>query len=339
MPEEITNDNKKRLQWLDIMKGLLIFFVMVDHSLPGPMTERFYSPFFLAMFFWVGGYTFSLKDSFKTFIISKIQHLVIPLFVLGGMRVIIICIMVGFGSLPERLLGLVLQRCLVNDEMWFLSCLFVAELTMYFLLKFLNRIKEEKKRYCLLLLSELLLMVIGCVITGCLRVKLIWEIETAFIMVFYTGCGYVWRRSEKKAEILLKLPVVLAFLAAYVALWFFIRESLYKPRLSDIEGFPMFFLKSLLMMPVIIYITRKLEGSLVGRVSAFLGVNTLFFFAFGGFGRELFYMIMAKLGMDSAPWQAFACAVFILCLMSGPAVLFKKLCPFAVGVKRKKIKN
>jgi len=155
------------------------------------------------------------------------------------------------------------------------------------------------------------------------------------IMVFYTGCGYVWRRSEKKAEVLLKLPVVLSFLAVYVALWFFIQESLYKPRLSDMEGFPLFFLKSLLMMPVIIYLTRKLEGSLLGRVLAFLGVNTLFFFAFGGFGRELFYMIIDKFGLESASWQAFACAVFILCIMSGPAVLFKKFFPFAVGIKRK----
>ena len=335
MTKEITNENKKRLQWLDIMKGLLIFFVMVDHSFPGAMTERFYSPFFLAMFFWVGGYTFSLKDSFKTFIISKIQHLVIPLFVLGSMRVLIICILTGFEAFPDRVLGLVLQRCLINDEMWFLSCLFVAEVTMYFLLKFLGKVKQEKNRYFLLLFTELVLLVLGCVITGCLQLKLVWEIETAMIMVFYTGCGYVWRRSEKKAEVLLKLPVVLSFLAVYVALWFFIQESLYKPRLSDMEGFPLFFLKSLLMMPVIIYLTRKLEGSLLGRVLAFLGVNTLFFFAFGGFGRELFYMIIDKFGLESASWQAFACAVFILCIMSGPAVLFKKFFPFAVGIKRK----
>ena len=317
------------------MKGLLIFFVMVDHSFPGAMTERFYSPFFLAMFFWVGGYTFSMKDSFKTFLISKIQHLVIPLLVLGSMRVVIIGVMTGFEAFPDRVLGFILQRCLIYDEMWFLSCLFVAEVTMYFLLKLLGKVKQEKNRYFLLLFTELVLMVLGCVITGLLQVKLVWEIETAFIMVFYTGCGYVWRRSEKKAEILLKLPVVLAFLAAYVTLWYFIRESLYKPRLSDMEGFPMFLLKSLLMMPVIIYITRKLEGSFVGKALAFLGVNTLFFFSFGGFGRELFYMILEKAGMESAPWQAFACAVFILCIMSGPAVLFKKLFPFAVGIKRK----
>ena len=82
---------KPRFEWLDILKGILIFFVLVDHSYPDSWTESFYTPFFLAMFFWVGGYTFSLKSSFKEFILGKIKRLVVPLFILGGMRVIILC--------------------------------------------------------------------------------------------------------------------------------------------------------------------------------------------------------------------------------------------------------
>ena len=329
------SENKTRLQWLDIMKGILIFFVILSHSYPDQVSERFFTPFFLTMFFWVGGYTFSIKDSFKTFIISKLKHLVIPLFILGGLRIIILSVLQGFEALPERLLGLVLQRDLIYDEMWFLSCLFMAELFMYFLVRLLKNIKNTKGGYIALLSSGIILMVLGYLEIEFIGYKIFWEIELALIMVFYTACGYVWRKSGEKTGILLKLPIVLILFAGYIALWLLIPNDV-NIHSENLGNFPLFFLESIIIMPVIIFICTKLEGHIPGKIFSLLGVNSLFFFAFGGFGREIFYRLTDVIGLARSPWQAYACTVFTFALMTGPAILFRKWFPFAVGLIRKK---
>ena len=326
---------KPRFEWLDILKGILIFFVLVDHSYPDAWIESFYTPFFLAMFFWVGGYTFSLKNSFKEFILAKIKRLVVPLFILGGMRVIILCIISGFDKLWDRLIGLVLQRNFIYDEMWFLSCLFMAELIMYVLLKVFLKIKNDGTRYIVLFITVSLLTVLGYVIISIFKLKLVWEIETALIMIVYTGIGYIWRKNEPKSGIMLKIPVVILCLVSYVALWFFVPIVIYI-HLQEFENIPLFVLESLLMIPVTIFFSKMIEGSKFGRVFSLFGRNTLFFFAFGGFGREIFYKLLEMIGVNYSPWQSFASAVFTLCLMIGPALLFKKIVPFAVGESRSK---
>ena len=332
---QATNQTTKRLQWLDIMKGILIFFVILSHSYPDPVSERFFTPFFLTMFFWVGGYTFSLKDSFKTFIISKLRHLVIPLFILGGMRVVILCVLSGFGELPQRIIGLFLQRDCIYDEMWFLSCLFMAELLLYVLISVLKGIKKKEIMFAVLLLAGLLLLVLGYVIIEFVEVKIVWELELALLMVFYSACGYVWRKSGEKTDILLKIPVVLICFAAYLALWILVPNDV-NIHSEKLGVFPLFFLESLIVMPVLVFICIKLEGNIIGKGLSVLGANSLFFFAFGGFGREIFYRVTDMVGLERSAWMAYACAIFTFALMTGPAILFKKWFPFAVGVIKKK---
>ena len=330
-----TNQKAKRLQWLDIMKGILIFFVILSHSYPDPVSERFFTPFFLTMFFWVGGYTFSLKDSFKTFIISKLRHLVIPLFILGGMRIIILCVLSGFGELPDRILGLFLQRDCIYDEMWFLSCLFMAELLLYVLIRILKSIKKREIMFAVLLLMGLLLLVLGYVIIEFVGVKIFWELELALLMVFYSACGYVWRKSGDKTKVFLKIPVVLICLASYIALWVLVPNDV-NIHAEKLGSFPLFFIESLLIMPVLIFLCIKLEGNVIGKGLSVLGANSLFFFAFGGFGREIFYRVTDMVELGRSAWLAYACAIFTVALMIGPAILFKKWFPFAVGVIKKK---
>ena len=332
------NENRKvRFEWLDILKGILIYIVMIDHSYSDTRTAAFYTPFFLATFFWVGGYTFSMKDSFRNFITSKIKRLVVPLFALGLARVLILCVISGFETLPDRILGLILQRSFIYDEMWFLSCLFMAELIMYILLKLFSGIKKETVCYIVLIIALLLLAVLGYIIMS-FRWKLIWEIETAMIMVIYTGLGYLWRKTGDKAEIFLKLPVVFGCLALYIALWLFV-PIVSKIHMQEFDNIPLFFLESLLMIPVLVFVSKKLEGSIIGKIISFVGRYTLFFFAFGGFGREVFYKVTDMAGLERMPWQAFVCAIFIICIMIGPAVLFKKVFPWAMGESKRTIQD
>ena len=112
--------NKGRIKWIDIIKGICIVFVMLSHSYPPDDYRRFFTPFFLTMFFFASGYTFSTKNRFRDFILGKIYHLVCPVFLLGSIRIIGMRIM-GVGNLMEGFKGLLLQISCQKDEMWFVS--------------------------------------------------------------------------------------------------------------------------------------------------------------------------------------------------------------------------
>lgn len=74
----------QRIEWADIMKGILILFVVLSHSYPAEIYQQFFTPFFLSMFFFVSGYFFSRKGSFGAFLKSRLYQLILPLLLLGG---------------------------------------------------------------------------------------------------------------------------------------------------------------------------------------------------------------------------------------------------------------
>ena len=76
-------DRKDRIDWLDVLKGILIVFVVLSHSYPPDIYRYFFTPFFLTMFFWASGYTFSMKKSGKEFLLNKCRSLLLPLLYWG----------------------------------------------------------------------------------------------------------------------------------------------------------------------------------------------------------------------------------------------------------------
>ena len=187
--------NAKRIGWIDIIKGICILFVMLSHSNPPAVYRHFFTPFFLTMFFFVSGYTFSTKNSFKEFLTGKIKHLVIPLFALGSIRIVGMSIL-GLAKPLLGFKGFLLQISCQNDEMWFASCLFTASMILYALLRFNSQLQSHNKE--LLLTSEaILFMILGYSLMLVFNVRLIWEFEIACIMLLYMVLGYLFKRTNQ----------------------------------------------------------------------------------------------------------------------------------------------
>ena len=71
-----------RLDWVDIYKGIAIILVVFGHS-NSPITGYIYL-FHMAAFFFISGYTTNFNSrSTTSYIINKIQTLVIPFFVIN----------------------------------------------------------------------------------------------------------------------------------------------------------------------------------------------------------------------------------------------------------------
>ena len=185
----------ERIKWLDIMKGICILFVMLSHSYPPDDYRRFFTPFFISMFFFASGYTFSIKSGFKEFIIGKIYHLMCPLFMLGTVRILGMKLL-GDINLFESFKGLLLQISCQKDEMWFVSCLFTASLLLYICIHINKRIFSKMDQKIVLLCEAVLFGVIGYYIILFMQVRIIWEFEIACIMLLYMALGYLYKNNE-----------------------------------------------------------------------------------------------------------------------------------------------
>ena len=128
-------EKAKRVEWLDVLKGILILFVILSHSYPAQGYRYFFTPFFLTLFFFASGYTFSTKKNTKAFLQNKWKRLGIPFLVLGGIRVGINYLLYRDGSVKDYIVNFLLQKNSQGDELWFVSCLITTSILMYIVKK------------------------------------------------------------------------------------------------------------------------------------------------------------------------------------------------------------
>ena len=73
---------KKRIEWVDVFKGIGIILVVIGHT-TSPIGAYIYL-FHMAAFFFISGYTTSLeKDSLKDYFLKKVKTLLIPFFTIN----------------------------------------------------------------------------------------------------------------------------------------------------------------------------------------------------------------------------------------------------------------
>ena len=328
---------KKRLLWLDIVKGICIFFVMLSHSYPNAATRSFFTPFFLNMFFVTAGYTFSIKSSFKEFIIGKIKGLVVPLLILGTVRLLLLWAFGGFsGNIVKNFLEFLLQINCKNDEMWFISCLFTCELIFYFIVRFISvRIPRWIVCFVFMALGFADILLVG--------LKLPWELELACIMMPYINAGLEFKNNNA-SDITEKkwIPFVIASSVIYIASTC-IYISTTDVHNESFDCFPLFIVSSFAAILPLFFIAQKLENTKFGKVLNFLGLHTLFYYAFSGIVREFFYIGIKMVGLSAESGVMsfvlpITCAVFMAVIMAPFAYISMKWFPWAFGKWPKKKK-
>ena len=81
---------KKRIEWIDIAKFIGIFFVMLSHFESCPSFLRaFFTPFYLAIFFFCSGYVYKNGEDIASFFKKKIRQLFIPWFIYSNLNIIL----------------------------------------------------------------------------------------------------------------------------------------------------------------------------------------------------------------------------------------------------------
>ena len=137
----------KRIDWLDTLRGLAMFFVIWGHAFPtnkGLVRKIIYS-FHMPIFFLISGITFKEDDlSTKEFITKKIKNLVVPYFIINIISYILFFILFKLGIIDNfDPLNWFFGIFYAHDEVftipcgpsWFLLVLFLVEVLFYYFKK------------------------------------------------------------------------------------------------------------------------------------------------------------------------------------------------------------
>ena len=194
---------RSRVEWVDIAKGIGIILVIIGH-LSIPYTDLWIYTFHMPLFFFLSGVVFSgIKYKFKAFLLKRIKALVIPYFALGfGIFLFFTFLYVYHnktGTVPPYfVIGALdtpvnmLVKFLVQKgywTVWFLACLFIAEILFYFVLK------ASKNRMAITVAISSVICVGGLVYYRFGGVTLPWNIDTALIAQFFMCMGYLFSNS------------------------------------------------------------------------------------------------------------------------------------------------
>lgn len=172
---------KKRIEWVDWVKGVCTIFVVMCHLGWPELFERILNPVFLSAFFAVSGYMFSASDSFGKFITKKFKGLIVPMIIFGTINALLATLF-DRDSLPERMMGLFWQRMGHNDDLWFIACLFSSYILFYVIHHLL---KEAESILC----GSILIGFLGNTYITYIGIPLPWQLEKAFVMLPFLALG------------------------------------------------------------------------------------------------------------------------------------------------------
>ena len=128
---------KKRIDYIDNVKGILILLVVLGHCIVGEnhLKTVIYS-FHMPAFFIISGillnYSSAVRKNFGGFLLSRIRQLLIPYILFEFLGYLVQCFTEGF---YENLNGFIFRAATFQvhtDVDWFLIGLFFGEMAFYF---------------------------------------------------------------------------------------------------------------------------------------------------------------------------------------------------------------
>ncbi len=227
------NLNKPRLDFIDAARGIAILMVIFGH-LRFPFLSSWIYSCHVPVFFFLSGMLFSgYKFNFKDFFVKKIKVTVVPYFCLGFIIWVFFSLIYTFDKTPPDFVAVALDTPLNMAKdfliqkhywtVWFLACLFVAEIIFWCLTKLFR-----EKQGALFLASTFIMIIAFCYyrLGGD---TLPWNIDTAFIAQWFMCLGYLLPRIKMLSKFydvinnskvsLKKVAVTVMVLIVNVAFW------------------------------------------------------------------------------------------------------------------------
>lgn len=311
----------QRKTWVDVLRALAIILVMYGHLAdPGAVYYVFTSPVKIPLFFAISGYVFNARDGKVALFFQKILlSLVIPWLVLSLCQVVLV-LPKGFAKVGQYVL-----EVLVGKQFWYMPCCILAEIILFFGMKFFKK-QWQIVVFCLSLTAVGLALPNSSVLN-------LFKFRTALVAQSFLLIGYSFQRNEayidKLKSIWLFVGVVVYLLLGVASLWLFPGESL------DVNTGSYY---NLPLCAVLIALGCFLLFALFRKIAHFpqflqqLGCNTLVFYLF----HSNVALVLAVLGIVlPRTWWGGIGKVLLACVGCFViAFILNRFLPEAVGKKR-----
>ena len=194
-------EDTKRIDFIDVAKGIAIFLVVYGHTYDGRNLHLFIYSFHMPLFFFISGLLFKENKyaNFILFVNKKAKTLLLPY-----MSFYIITYLYWFFierhyrpeynvSFEIPLIGLVYgtyygKYMSPNVVLWFLTCLFVTETFLYFILKLFKNVKTRILVFVIFAISGYLFSLINTLPPP-------FSSGVALMALLFMGSGYLFKKS------------------------------------------------------------------------------------------------------------------------------------------------
>lgn len=286
----------RRIESIDIVKGLCIILVIFGHSgNKVPLIPNFWYSFYMSAFFLFSGYLFKYKETTKKTIIHKIKSMyllyliwtIIPYSILGITRIIRgkLEIVKFIKIVGKIVLGIKCPREVA--QMWFICALFTVEILWIII----DKVFKTKKRK---IVVSILLMIIGIVFNMLDIKELVFRVDTALIMLPIFELGILYQRNKENkiinSLVYMKLPLLISLTIVYiilVILHFNILKYTVSIAANDYGLFILFYINALLGTLLSINYARKIYNK-----SKYIFKKILEYFMFIGTNSTISYITM-----------------------------------------------
>lgn len=204
--------DRKRIDWLDIAKGIAIICTIIGHSFGKNRIGVFIFSFHMPLFFILSGYTIRKIsfDQFKKATIKDFIRLIIPIFVVFAIDFVLqTCFFdkSAFSLIKSDIRKFIWGTCNRGvGRLWFLVALFYAK---FFFRLILNGI--PKYREIFLLIGTYVFSVPG------LKIEIPQNLDLVFVAMLFMDIGYHFRNSiDENSKKIEKIGIVAFFIWVYL---------------------------------------------------------------------------------------------------------------------------
>jgi fucose 4-O-acetylase-like acetyltransferase len=260
----------RRIDFLDIAKGIGIILVVMGHYVPHSTEPRLlfnwiYS-FHMPLFFFISGLLFTDKPAnrggYKSFTIRKIRSLIVPYILFSIIQFILNII----EKEPVGIKGALLHGWGTNP-LWFIACLFEMELAHYFILN------SRKWRYPIIAML-IVLFLYKITYNGWL------PYNTSELPYFYSYFLLAYLLRDKFINMEKWKLVVPVFIVLWITHWFILKYALnyntqYRISDNDLLSFILRYITSMIGLIATLLVSSWISKYSIKVILTWIGRNTL----------------------------------------------------------------